>query len=920
MHTGRFEPLCKGGRFASVKYAGPLQGEHLHLSCAKRAPTEPSAGTVEKKERFAGDFDRRSLRHGSAFAAEFGFTERPQHESEPEESPCQPHGKFLDFLGAQSRCVGSSGYVLVGATSGAALDAPSGRFEPNEALGRRRYWTMSGIANQPRRELYEFGPFRVDAEKELLMRSGEPVALTPKAFQILLALIRGGGELVTKDEIMKAVWPDTFVEETNLTRNIFSLRKALGESAGNQYIITVSGKGYRLAQSVQPISQDEINIMAATRSTVELHVEEGKSRGWILTLIIGIGVLAVALFLFYVVLRRTPHLSGKDAVVIAEFANSTGDPIFDETLRQGLAVQLEQSPFLQLVSDERVQHTIRLMNRVSNERFTAATAKEVCERIGASALLEGSIANLGQQYVLGLKATHCDTGDLLDVEQATATSKEHVLDALSQMASRFRRRVGESLTTMQMHDKPLEEATTSSLDALKAYSLGNQAVLRDSIVAGIPFLKRAVELDPKFALAHAHLALSYADSGQSGPALGSARIAYELRDRVSDREKFFITVIFDRIVTGDLERARQTCLLWARSYPREALPHALSSGGILQGVGDFEGSIKEAKTAIAMDPDLGPAYVNMAYSYFVLGRTGEAEEVIQRASARGFDPPEMLFLRYSIAFLKNDIDRMNRVVALAQGKAWAEDWLTQAQALTAADAGQLQLARKLSQRAVELALREEQPERAAGYEASFAVYEAFIGYPKQARGRAAGALKLSRGRDIEYASGLVFGMAGDLSQAEELLKDLQFRFREDTAVNRFYLPVLRAVIAMKNRVPQAAIDGLRVALSHEMALVGDGSAVLGNVHSAYVRGEAFLTLDRAPEALSEFQKLFDHPGLCFNDPLRTLALLQIGRGYALLGDRIKARSAYEAFFRRWEHSDLDIPIWNLARSEYKAIP
>jgi eukaryotic-like serine/threonine-protein kinase len=778
---------------------------------------------------------------------------------------------------------------------------------------------MSGVANQPKRELYEFGPFRVDAEKELLLRSGEPIALTPKAFQILLTLVRGGGELVTKDEIMKAVWPDTFVEETNLTRNIFSLRKALGESPGNQYIITVSGKGYRLTQSVQPISQDEINIMAATRSTVELHIEEGKSRRWISTLILGIGVLAIALAAFYLVPRRTPHLSGKDAVVIAEFANSTGDPIFDETLRQGLTVQLEQSPFLQIVSDERIQHTLQLMSRASNERFTAATAREVCERIGATALLEGSITNLGQQYVLGLKATHCDTGDLLDVEQATAASKEHVLDALSQMASRFRHRVGESLTTMQMHDRPLEDATTSSLDALKAYSLGNQAVLSDSVVAGIPFLKRAIELDPKFALAHAHLALSYTDSGQSGPAFESATRSYELRDRVSDRERFFISVIFDRIVTGDLVRARQTCLQWARTYPRDAMPHSLSSGGILQGVADFEGSIEEAKTAIAMDSDLGPAYVNLAYSYFVLGRAGEAEEIIQRASGRGLDPPEMLFLRYSIAFLKNDTDGMNRVVALAQGKPWAEDWLTQAQALTAADAGQLHLARTLSQKAVELALRAGQPDRAAGYEASFAVYEAFIGYPKEARGRAAEALKLSRGRDVEYATGLAFGMAGHLSQAEELLKDLQFRFPEDTVVNRFYLPVLRAVIAMKDKAPQAAIDALQGALSREMALVGDGPAVLGNVHSPYVRGEALLIVDRAPEALSEFQKLLDHPGLCFNDPLRTLAQLQIGRAYALLGDRIKARSAYQAFFKRWELSDPGLPILNSALLEYKAI-
>jgi eukaryotic-like serine/threonine-protein kinase len=778
---------------------------------------------------------------------------------------------------------------------------------------------MSGVASKSGRELYEFGPFRVDAEKELLLRAGRPVALTQKSFQILLALVRHSGELVTKDEIMKAVWPDTFVEETNLTRNIFSLRKALGDSPENQYIITVSGRGYRLAERAQKVPQHDLEILAATRSTVELQVEEGKPRRWIYMLTIGTSILASTLVVIYLVLRRTPHLTEKDAVVIAEFSNSTGDPIFDETLRQGLVVQLEQSPFLQIVSDERVHHVLQLMGKAPNERFAAAAAREVCERIGATALLEGSIASLGQQYVLGLRATHCDTGDLLDVEQATATGKEQVLDALSQMASRFRHRVGESSTTRQMHDKPLEEATTSSLDALRAYSLGVRATLSGSFVMGASFLRRAIELDPKFALAHAHVALVYADSGQSGPAFESARRAYELRDRVSDREKFFISVMFDRIVTGNLERAKQTCLLWARIYPRDAEAHSLLSGEILQGVGDFEGSIEEAKTAIAMDPDLGPAYVNMAYSHFALGRASEAEKIIRSASERGFNPPEMLFLRYSIAFRRNDSDDMNRVVALAQGKPWAEDWISQAQAQTAADAGHLQLARKLSQRAVDIALRAEQPGRAAGYEASFAVYQALIGYPREAIGRASAGLKLSRGRDIEYVAGLALGTAGDLSQAEELSRDLQFRFPEDTVVNRFYLPVLRAAIAMKNRAPQTAIDLLQPALPGEMALVGDGSAILGNVHSAYVRGETFLSAGQSSEAIPEFQKLLDHPGIRFNDPLGSLAQLQIGRAYALIGDRIKTRSAYEAFFSRWASADPDVPILISAKAEYHAI-
>jgi len=320
-----------------------------------------------------------------------------------------------------------------------------------------------------------------------------------------------------------------------------------------------------------------------------------------------------------------------------------------------------------------------------------------------------------------------------------------------------------------------------------------------------------------------------------------------------------------------------------------------------------------------MDPDLGLAYVNMAYSYFALGRTSEAEKIIQRASERGFNPPEMLFLRYSIAFCRNDPDDMNRVVALAQGKPWAEDWISQAQAQAAADAGHLQLARKLSQRAVDIALRAEQPGRAAGYEASFAVYQALIGYPREAIGRASDGLKLSSGRDIEYVAGLALATAGDLTRTEELSRDLQFRFPEDTVVNRFYLPVLRAVIAMKNRAPQTAIDLSQPALPGEMALVGDGSAILGNVQSAYVRGEAFLSAGQSSEALSEFQKLLDHPGIRFNDPLGSLAQLQIGRAYALIGDKVKTRSAYEAFFSRWASADPGIPILISAKAEYHAI-
>jgi DNA-binding winged helix-turn-helix (wHTH) protein/tetratricopeptide (TPR) repeat protein len=778
---------------------------------------------------------------------------------------------------------------------------------------------MSGGLDESRRELYEFGPFRVDADSEVLSRDGQPVTLTPKAFQILLVLVRRSGEIATKDEIMKSVWPDTFVEETNLTRNIFSIRKALGEGSENQYILTVSGKGYRLAEKAVPVLPAELNVVSAVRSTVEVEVHEERKMGWMGWIAAGAAIVVAGAVTGYVLLKRPPRMTETDTLVIADFSNGTNDPVFDQTLTQGLAVQLEQSPFLQIVSDQRVQHTLRLMGRTSGERLTAALAREVCERIGATVMLEGSISTLGNEYVLGLRATRCGTGDLLDVEQATAKTKEQVLETLTQVASRFRRRAGESRQTRQMHDKPLEEGTTASLEALKSFSAGLRASMNESMVAGIPLQKHAVGLDPNFALAWAHLALSYADSGQTAPGVEAAKQAYELRNRTSDRERFLIEVTYDRIVTGNLERARQTCMSWAQSYPRDPLADALASGLILQGLGDFDISIEEARKALALDPDMSPAYTNLAYSYFLKGQMQQATNVMAEASARGFTPPEMLALRYAIAFATGDSEGMKRAAASAVGKPWAEDWMTQFEALTAADRGQIRLARQLSRKARELAISVGQPERAAGYESAFAVDEALFGYPSEAIRAATDALQVSHARDVEYTAALAFGVAGDVKQSDALRKDLHDRFPEDTAVNRIYLPVLSAVLAMDKWNVQEAVEDLQVTTAGEMAMVGDGSAMMGNVHSPYIRGEALFRAGRAKEGIAEFQKIVNHPGIRFTDPIGSLAYLQISHGYHLLGDQINAREAYETFSKRWVDADPDVPILKEARHEFQAL-
>jgi tetratricopeptide (TPR) repeat protein len=340
---------------------------------------------------------------------------------------------------------------------------------------------------------------------------------------------------------------------------------------------------------------------------------------------------------------------------------------------------------------------------------------------------------------------------------------------------------------------------------------------------------------------------------------------------------------------------------------------------IPQGLGDFDFSIEEAKKALALDPDMSPAYTNLAYSYFLKGQMKQAANVTAEASARGFNPPEMLVLRYAIAFAVGDSEGMKRAAVLAGGKPWAEDWMTQFEALTAADRGQIRLARQLLRKARGLAISVGQPERAAGYESGFAVDEALFGYPNEAIRVATEALRVSRARDVEYTAALSFGLAGDVKQSDDLRKDLHDRFPEDTVVNRIYLPVLSAVLALHKGDANEAVEDLQLTTTGEMAMVGDGSAMLGNVHSPYIRGEALFRVGKVKEGIAEFQKIVDHPGIRFTDPIGSLAFLQISLGYRLLGDQVHARNAYETLSKRWVDADPDVPILQKAQRELHAI-
>ncbi len=376
-----------------------------------------------------------------------------------------------------------------------------------------------------------------------------------------------------------------------------------------------------------------------------------------------IGGLAASYFYFY----HIPKLTDKDTIVLADFTNKTGDPVFDGTLRQGLAIQLEQSPFLSMVSDESIQKTLNLMGQKANAGITPENAKEICERTASAAVLEGSIANLGSKYVLGLRAKNCRTGAVLDEEQAQAEKKEDVLDVLSQIAIKFRTKVGESLATVKQHGAPLEEATTTSLEALKAYS-GAWAHLNSDhdLAASVPLFKRAIEIDPKFALAHAALGLAYGLLSQPALSAESNQKAYELRDRASDREKFFITATYQTQVTGDLEKAMQTCELWVQAYPREKPPRGILGAFVYPTLGKYEKGIEIAEQLVEIDPDFAVAYLQLAFNTQFAGDVDEAKKVLQRASDRKLEIPDLAAQRYDIAFLKGDQAGMDRETALAQ--------------------------------------------------------------------------------------------------------------------------------------------------------------------------------------------------------------------------------------------------------------
>jgi eukaryotic-like serine/threonine-protein kinase len=780
---------------------------------------------------------------------------------------------------------------------------------------------MATSADQKPKQLYEFGPFRVDPEKELLLRDNEAIPLAPKALQVLLVLMRSKKEVVTKDELLKAVWPDTFVEETNLSRNIFLLRKALGESPqDHQFIVTVPGRGYRFAEEVQFVPEQELNIVAASHARVQVQVKETRPWGWITVAAVLLVAAAVGAFKLFV--RRSPVLTEKDTVVLANFANETGDPVFDGTLREGLAIQLEQSPFLSLISDQRIQQMLPLMGQPADARLTPELARDICVRTGSAATLDGSVASLGSRYVIGMRARNCGNGEILDEEQAQATRKEDVLNALTEIATRFRSRVGESLSSIKEHDTPLSEATTPSLDALKAFTLGEVLQIRNvEQLAAVPFYLHAIELDPNFTLAYARLGTIYTDLGQSELARGYREKAFQLRDRTSEHERLYIVAHY-YLDSNQFDKGLEAWELYRQTYPRDAIPLKNLAVGY-NFLGEFDKGLENAQEAIRVDPATGSQYLLAASACLGLHRPEDAKAFLNTSLQRkvdGYGRESLMHIHMFLALLaveQHDDAAFAREEALLKTSSVTENSLLYFHASEAASRGQLKRSHELARQAQQTSVQMQLKEPAARWLATLAEFEAEIGLRTQAIKDAHDALSLNASPRVIGRAGLALALARRDAEAQSLMVQLEKRNPEDQFAQFAEVPSIRAALASNHEDAVTAIADLEQAKSFDRATPS----------IRLRRADTLLRAGRSQDAASEFEFVASFPasgeGSMWSwyvvNIFGRLADVGLARSRRLAGDVSGSRRAYQEFLAAWKDADPDIPILKQAKAEYAGL-